>query len=111
MKLVTAILQPATLSRVLDVLSGFGVSGLTVSGTEEVTGELRVEVYRAHALVSNTAARIRLEVVVADEDAPDVVRIIVSAGRAAHGDPGRVWTQTILEVVRIRTRERGLSAL
>ena len=111
MKLVTAILQPFTLSSVLDVLSRFGVSGLTVSGTEEVTREPRIEVYRACALVSNTTARIRLEIVVADEDAPDIVRIIVSAARAAHGDPGRVWTQTVLEVVRIRTRERGLSAL
>src|SRR5882762_7641109 len=111
MKLVTAILQPSTLGRVQAALSGFGVGGLTVSGIEEVTGEPRVEVYRARALVSHTAARIRLEVVVADEDAPDVVRIIASAARSAHGDPGRVWTQRIVEFVRIRTRERGLSAL
>ena len=111
MKLVTAILQPSALTEVLAALAGFGVGGLTVSGIEEVTGEPRIEVYRARTLVSHTAARIRLEIVTADADAPDVVRVIASAARSEHGDPGRVWTQTILEFVRIRTRERGLSAL
>jgi nitrogen regulatory protein P-II 1 len=111
MKLVTAILQPSALPAVQEALAGFGVGGLTVSAVEEFTGERHVEVYRARTLVAQTAQRLRLEIAVSDDDAGDVVRVIASAARAGRGDPGRVWTQPILEIVRIRTRERGINAL
>lgn len=111
MKLVTAVLQPSAFPLAQEALAGFGVSGLTVSYVEEFTAERRVEVYRARMLVAETSQRLRLEIVVSDDDAADVVRVIASAARATRGDPGRVWTQPVLEIVRIRTRERGLRAL
>jgi nitrogen regulatory protein P-II 1 len=111
MKLVSAILQPAVLGEVRAALAGFGVGGLTLTQVEEMTRDGHVEVYRARMWVANSVARVRVEIVVPDADADDVVRVIASAARSNRGDPGRIWTSNIELLVRIRTGESGISAL
>jgi nitrogen regulatory protein P-II 1 len=111
MRLVSALLQPAVLPEVCAALAGFGVGGLTVSRVEEVSRDRHIEVYRARMWIADSVSRIRVEIVVSDADAADVVRVIASAARSSHGDPGRVWTSRIDHIVSIRTGEQGLSAL
>lgn len=112
MKLVTAVVQPHRGEAVREALETFGVSGMTIS---EVTGSGRqrghTEVYRGAEYDVTLVPKVRLEIVVVDEDAADVVRAIVAAARTGRIGDGKVWVSTLDEVVRVRTGESGESAV
>ena len=112
MKLVTAIVKPFKLDDVKQTLHELGVAGMTVS---EVQGHGRqrghTEVYRGAEYVVDFVPKVRLEIVVADEDAQRVVDAIVDAARTGQIGDGKVWTTTVDDLVRIRTGERGPDAL
>ena len=112
MRLVTAVLKPCKLDDVKTALESFGVHGMPVS---EVQGFGRqrghTEVYRGAEYTVSFVPKIRIEVLVADADAADVVEVIAkSAHTGAIGD-GKVWSTPVDEVVRVRTGERGVEAL
>ena len=112
MKLVTAIVKPFKLDDVKQALHEMGVAGMTVS---EVQGHGRqrghTEVYRGAEYVVDFVPKVRIEVVVDDENAALVVDAIVDAARTGQIGDGKVWTTTVDELVRIRTGERGPEAL
>ena len=85
---------------------------MTVS---EVQGHGRqrghTEVYRGAEYVVDFVPKVRVEVVVADDDAARVVDAIVDASRTGQIGDGKVWTTTVDDLVRIRTGERGPDAL
>ena len=95
-----------------EALSSFGVSGMTIT---EVAGFGRQrghsEVYRGAEYTVDTVPKTRVEVLVADEDATAVVDAIVAAARTGRIGDGKVWTVPVEDVVRVRTGERGVSAL
>ena len=112
MRLVTAVIKPFKLEEVKDALETFGVQGLTVS---EVSGYGRqrghTEVYRGAEYTVDFVPKVRLDVVVADDDANDVVDVIVKAASTGQIGDGKVWTTQVGELVRVRTGERGADAL
>ena len=112
MKLVTAVIKPFKLDDVKEALHGLGVAGMTVS---EVQGHGRqrghTEVYRGAEYVVDFVPKVRIELVVDDDDVRGVVDAIVEAGRTGQIGDGKVWTTAIDELVRIRTGERGPDAL
>ena len=112
MKLVTAVIKPFTLDDVTEALQTFGISGLTVS---EVSGYGRqgghTEVYRGAEYTVDLIPKLRIEVVVDDEDAADVVNLIVKSAATGKIGDGKVWTVPVDELVRVRTGERGSAAL
>ena len=112
MRLVTAIIKPFKLEDVKSALETFGVHGLTVS---EVNGYGRqkghTEVYRGAEYTVDFVPKIRLDVVVADDDAGDVVDVIVKAAATGQIGDGKVWTTPVDDLVRVRTGERGPDAL
>ena len=112
MKLVTAVLKPFRLDEVKAALEAVGVQGMTVS---EVQGFGRqrghTEVYRGAEYAVSFVPKVRVEVLVEDADAHDVVEVIAkSAHTGAIGD-GKVWSTPVDDVVRVRTGERGVEAL
>ena len=112
MKLITAVLKPAKLDDVKDALHAVGINGMTVS---EASGFGRqgghTEVYRGAEYTVNLVPKIRLEVVVDDEDVDSVLAVIVkSASTGSIGD-GKVWTTPVDQVIRVRTGERGSEAI
>jgi nitrogen regulatory protein P-II 1 len=112
MRLVTGILKPFKLDDVKTALESFGVQGMTVS---EVQGFGRqrghTEVYRGAEYTVAFVPKVRVEVLVDDADAADVIEVIAkSAQTGAIGD-GKVWSTPVDEVVRVRTGERGVEAL
>jgi nitrogen regulatory protein P-II 1 len=112
MKLITAILKPTKLDDVKDALHAVGINGMTVS---EASGFGRqgghTEVYRGAEYTVNLVPKIRLEVLVDDEDVDSVLGVIVkSASTGSIGD-GKVWTTPIDQVIRVRTGERGSEAI
>lgn len=112
MKLVTAIVKPHKWEDVRDALAAAGVSGMTVS---EATGhghqKGHTEVYRGAEYVVSLVPKVRVEIVVEDQDAPDVVRVIADAARTGKIGDGKVWVMPVESVVRVRTGETDESAL
>ncbi|NHC13537.1 P-II family nitrogen regulator [Motilibacter deserti] len=112
MKLVTAILKPFKLDDVKSALETFGVHGLTVS---EANGYGRqkghTEVYRGAEYTVDLVPKVRVEVLVDDADADDVVEVIVKSAQTGRIGDGKVWVVPVDAVVRVRTGERGAEAL
>jgi len=112
MKLVTAVVKPHRIEEVKDALRGIGVSGLTTSDVEGF-GRQRghTEVYRGAEYTVDFVPKVRLDVVVADDDAADVVDVIVKSAATGQIGDGKVWTTPVDDLVRVRTGERGPDAL
>lgn len=112
MKLITAIIKPHKLDDVKNALKAVGVEGLTVT---EVRGFGRqgghTETYRGTEYQVDFLPKVRVEALVDDVDAPDVLDTIVSAARTDKIGDGKVWVCPVDEVVRIRTGERGAEAV
>ncbi len=112
MRLVTAVLKPFKLDEVKTALEAFGVQGMTVS---EVQGFGRqrghTEVYRGAEYTVSFVPKVRVEVLVDDADAGDVVDVIAKAAQTGSIGDGKVWSTPVAEVVRVRTGERGVEAL
>ena len=112
MRLVTAIIKPFKLDDVKTALEAPGVQGMTVS---EASGYGRqrghTEVYRGAEYTVDLVPKVRLEVLVADEDAEAVVDVIVGAAQTGRIGDGKVWTVPVETVARVRTGERGPDAL
>jgi nitrogen regulatory protein P-II 1 len=112
MKLITAILKPFKLDEVKDALQAAGITGMTVS---EASGFGRqrghTEVYRGAEYTVDLVPKVRLEVLVDDNDAATVVDVIVKAASTGAIGDGKVWTTPVEQVVRVRTGERGPDAI
>ena len=112
MNLITAIIKPHMLDEVKTALEAFGIEGMTVS---EASGFGRqrghTEVYRGAEYTVDLVPKVRLEVLVDDDDAGDIVDVIVKSARTGRIGDGKVWTVPVADVVRVRTGERGLDAL
>ena len=112
MKKVEAIIKPFKLDEVKEALSGVGVQGITVS---EVKGFGRqrghTELYRGAEYVVDFLPKVKLEVIVKDDQVEPVVEAITAAARTGRIGDGKIFVTTVDEVVRIRTGETGDSAL
>ncbi len=112
MKLVTAVIKPHKWEDVREALETFGVTGMTVS---EVSGYGRqkghTEVYRGAEYDIALVPKIRIEIVVDDGDAEDVVGIVVKTAQTGRIGDGKVWVSPIETVVRVRTGDRDEAAL
>jgi nitrogen regulatory protein P-II 1 len=111
-KLVTAIVKPHKLEDVKAALQTFGVQGLTVA---EVQGYGRqrghTEVYRGAEYQVDFVPKIKVDVVVADADAADLIGVIAKAANTGKIGDGKIWVTPVDEVIRVRTGERGSDAL
>lgn len=112
MKLVTAVVKPFKLDDVKQALKGVGVVGMTVT---EVRGFGRqgghTETYRGAEYQVDLIPKVKLEAVIADEDADRVVDAIVEAARTDKIGDGKVWVTSVDRIVRIRTGERDRDAV
>ena len=112
MKLVTAIVKPFVLGEGKEALERLGVLGLTVT---EVQGFGRqkghTEVYRGAEYSVDFVPKVKVEVVVDDEQADRVVQAVVDAAHTGRIGDGKVWVVPVENVVRVRTGERGTDAL
>jgi nitrogen regulatory protein P-II 1 len=112
MKLVTGVIRPFKLEDVKSALDKVGVQGLTVS---EVSGFGRqgghVEVYRGAEYVVNLVPKVKVEVVVDDDDADIVAMAIVEGARTGRIGDGKVWITGVDRVIRVRTGERDIDAI
>lgn len=112
MKLITAIIKPFKLDDVKNALETYGIYGLTVS---EANGYGRqrghTEVYRGAEYTVDMVPKVRVEVLIDDDDADSVVDVIIKSAQTGRIGDGKVWMTPVETVARVRTGERGVAAL
>ena len=112
MKKIDAIIKPFRLDDVREALSAIGVTGMTAT---EVKGFGRqkghTELYRGAEYVVDFLPKVRIEIVVKDEQLEDCLEAITSAARTGKIGDGKIFVSSVERVVRIRTGERDESAI
>ncbi len=112
MKLITAIVKPFKLDDVREALSEIGVQGITVT---EVKGFGRqkghTELYRGAEYVVDFLPKMKVEVVLADDQVEGVIEAIAKAAATGKIGDGKIFVQPIEQVIRIRTGETGEEAI
>ncbi len=112
MKKIEAIVRHFRLEEIKDALSAAGVKGMTVT---EVRGFGRqkghTEMYRGTEYTIDFVPKIKLEVVVADDDLNRTVAIITQTAKTGQTGDGKIFVHDLAEVVRIRTGETGDNAI
>src|SRR5580700_7088187 len=112
MKLIVAVLKPFKLDDVKDSLKNLGVQGMTLT---EAQGYGRqhghTENYRGAEYRVDFVPKLRVEVLVEDDQAESVVDAIVASAATGKIGDGKVWVVPAETVVRVRTGERGADAV
>ena len=112
MKKIEAIIKPFKLEEVKDALGEIGVEGMTVS---EVKGFGRqkghTEIYRGSEYTVDFLPKVKIEIALGDELVAKTVEAIVRAAKTGKIGDGKVFVVPLDDVVRIRTDERGDSAI
>jgi nitrogen regulatory protein P-II 1 len=112
MKKIEAIIQPHKLDEVKDALHGIGIDGVTVS---DVRGHGRqkghTETYRGTEYKIDLLPKVKLDMVVPDARARQVVEAIAGAARTGKIGDGKIFVSSVDEAIRIRSGEQGESIL
>ena len=112
MKKIEAIIKPFKLDEVKEALQEIGLQGITVieaKGFGRQKGH--TELYRGAEYVVDFLPKIKLEIVVDDSKAPQVVEAIQNASRTGRIGDGKIFIVSVDDAVRIRTGERGVAAI
>ena len=112
MKKIEAVIKPFKLEEVKDALAEIGIEGMTVT---EVKGFGRqkghTEIYRGSEYTVDFLPKIKLDIVVGDDNVEAATKAIISAAKTGKIGDGKVFISAIEEAVRIRTDEKGNEAL
>jgi nitrogen regulatory protein P-II 1 len=112
MKKIEAIIKPFKLDEVKEALSKEGIQGMTIS---EVRGFGRqrghTELYRGAEYIVDFLPKVKIEILVTDEQASAVADTILTAARTGRIGDGKIFILSVDDAIRIRTGERGSDAI
>jgi nitrogen regulatory protein P-II 1 len=112
MKKIEAIIKPFKLDEVKDALNEIGIQGMTLT---EVKGYGRQkghsELYRGAEYVVDFLPKVKIEMMVPDRLADEVIRVIENKARTGKIGDGKIFISHVEEAVRIRTGQRGEEAV
>jgi nitrogen regulatory protein P-II 1 len=112
MKMVEAIVKPFKLDEVKEALTKAGIQGMTV---EEVKGFGRqkghTELYRGAEYSVDFLPKVKIQILVPDDKAAEVVQVITDAAKTGKIGDGKIFVTNVEEVIRIRTGEKGPDAI
>jgi len=112
MKMVEAIVKPFKLDEVKEALTKAGIQGMTV---EEVKGFGRqkghTELYRGAEYSVDFLPKVKIQILVPDELAAQVVSVISDSAKTGKIGDGKIFVTNVEEVIRIRTGEKGTDAI
>ena len=112
MKMIAAVIKHFKLDDVRKALSEMGVQGMTaieVKGFGRQKGHM--EVYRGVEYEVKFLPKVKIEVAISDEDLERAVSVIVESAKTGEIGDGKIFVYNLQDVVRIRTGERGESAI
>jgi nitrogen regulatory protein P-II 1 len=111
-KKIEAIIKPFKLDEVKEALNSLGIKGMTVS---EVKGYGRqkghTEIYRGAEYVVDFIPKVKMEVVVQDEQVDQVIDTILKVARTGKIGDGKIFVLPVERVIRVRTGETGAEAV
>lgn len=112
MKKVEAIIRDEKLSAVKESLKDIGIGGMTITevrghGTQKGV----TEVYRGRSFSVDLLPKIKVELVVDDKDLQTVTNAITDVARTGSIGDGKIFIYDVIEIIRIRTGEKGTSAV
>jgi len=112
MKKIEAIIQPHKLEDVKEALKAIGVDGMTIT---EVRGHGRQkghkEIYRGMEYQVDLLPKVKVELVITDSRAAEVIKTVVESARTGKIGDGKVFVYDVAEAIRIRNDDRGEAAL
>jgi nitrogen regulatory protein P-II 1 len=112
MKKIEAIIKPFKLDDVREALSGIGITGMTVT---EIKGFGRqkghTELYRGAEYVVDFLPKLKLEIVISDDQLDNCIETITNAARTGKIGDGKIFVYPVEQVIRIRTGEQGDEAV
>ena len=112
MKKIEAVIKPFKLDEVKEALQEMGVQGMTVmeaKGYGRQKGQ--TELYRGAEYVVDFLPKIKIEMVIADDQLARAIEAITGAARTGRIGDGKIFVTEVLDVVRIRTGESGAQAI
>ena len=112
MKKIEAIIKPFKLDDVREALSGIGVTGMTaieVKGFGRQKGH--TELYRGAEYVVDFLPKLKIDIVVADDQVEPCIDAITAAARTGKIGDGKIFVSTVEKIVRIRTGEQDEEAI
>ncbi|WP_333585604.1 P-II family nitrogen regulator [Phenylobacterium sp.] len=112
MKKIEAVIKPFKLDEVKEALQELGVQGMTVleaKGYGRQKGH--TELYRGAEYVVDFLPKIKIEVVVADDQLDAALEAITGAARTGRIGDGKIFVSEVIDVLRIRTGETGAAAV
>ncbi|MFK5998455.1 MAG: P-II family nitrogen regulator [Rhodobacterales bacterium] len=112
MKKIEAIIKPFKLDEVKEALQDIGIQGLTVTETKGFGRQKgHTELYRGAEYVVDFLPKVKIEVVLEDEQLDAAIEAIVDAARTEKIGDGKIFVSSIEQAIRIRTGEEGVEAL
>jgi nitrogen regulatory protein P-II 1 len=112
MKKIEAIVKPFKLEEVKEALGEAGVSGMTVTECKGFGRQKgHTEIYRGSEYTVDFLPKIKIEMVVPDEQTEGAVGAIVRSAKTGKIGDGKVFVTSVEEAVRIRTEETGEKAI
>ena len=112
MKKIEAIIKPFKLDEVKEALHEVGIKGITVTEAKGFGRQKgHTELYRGAEYVVDFLPKVKIEVVIADENLARAVEAIRKAAQTGRIGDGKIFVSTIDEAIRIRTGERGGDAI
>lgn len=112
MKQITAIIRPEKFDVVRQALERCGYPGITLSEVEGHGKQKGVEqVWRGEKFRMELLPKMKIQIVVPDNEAEKIVQEVLKSAKTGNVGDGKIFVSTVDEVVRIRTGERGQSAL
>ena len=112
MKRITAIVRPEKLEPLKEALFAAKVGGMTISQVNGCGSQHGwKEYYRGTEVLLNMVPKVKFELVVADDEVDGLVKVITETAHTGNVGDGKIFVSPIDEVIRIRTDERGESAV
>ncbi|MBN2347881.1 MAG: P-II family nitrogen regulator [Bacteroidales bacterium] len=111
MKLITAIIRETQLDQVRQALIDAEITRITVSRTSGHGQQIREEIYRGKKVIPNLIPKIKIEIAVNDEFVDTTVKAIINEAKTGEVGDGKIFIQPLEECIRIRTGEKGGTAI
>lgn len=112
MKKIECVIRPIKIEEVKEALASAGVVGMTVTDVRGYGHQRgRTEKYRGSTYVVSLLPKVKIEIVVPDDRAEEVMQVTLEAARTGEVGDGKIFLSEVEEAIRIRTGERGEGAL
>lgn len=112
MKKIEAVIRPGKLEDIKETLSNFNIHGLTIS---QVMGcglqKGRKEYYRGNEVTLNLLPKVKIEIITPDDHVEEIINLIMKEAKTGEVGDGKIFVYNVEDAIRIRTGERGESAI